>query len=56
MKEKKTPTHEQQVIQQGRDAFQKGAPLTANPYIDGTGDAQYWELGWLELNRKSRPK
>ena len=52
----KHSTHEQQVMQQGRAAYERGAPLTANPYLEGTNDAKMWELGWLEMNRKSDKK
>jgi len=56
MKPKKTNTHERQVVEQGREAWLRGAPLTANPYIDGTGDANLWALGWMEKNREPKGK
>lgn len=49
---KNTDTHERKVNLEGEEAFLRGLPLTANPYIDGTGDSDLWTLGWRAANSK----
>lgn len=51
--QKKSPkAHEKEVISQGREAFIKQLPITANPYITGTHDSNLWDTGWLENQRE----
>jgi hypothetical protein len=39
----------------GREAFEVGAPLSANPYAEDGKAGRAWACGWLEAREATRP-